>query len=93
MRQEKKLKMHRKMIQRKREVGGGRGGGPPSQNSVSSTLEDLSQTDTKLVPYFIEKCVCFIEEEGLTTEGLYRVPGNQVHVVLLIERFKEGARR
>ena len=76
------------MIQRKKDVGGR--GGPTSQNSVSSTLEDLLQTETKLVPYFIEKCICFIEEEGLSTEGLYRVPGNQVHVVLLIDRFKEG---
>ena len=42
------------------------------------------------MPYFIEKCVCFIEEEGLSTEGLYRVPGNQVHVVLLTDKFKEG---
>ncbi|XP_003368661.1 Rho GTPase-activating protein 5, partial [Trichinella spiralis] len=29
------------------------------------------------VPLFVQKCVEFIEAEGLSSEGVYRVPGNQ----------------
>lgn len=54
------------------------------------TLEELAQKDDSLVPLFMEKCVAFIEEEGLSTEGLYRVPGNRTHVDQLMEQFKEG---
>ncbi|VVC88931.1 unnamed protein product [Leptidea sinapis] len=32
------------------------------------------------VPLFVEKCVQFIEREGLASEGLYRVPGNRAHI-------------
>lgn len=53
------------------------------------TLEDLVAED-QVLPYFVEKCVSFIEEEGLTVEGIYRVPGNRQHVDLLLEKFKEG---
>ena len=36
------------------------------------------------IPLFIEKCIVFIEEHGLTTEGLYRISGykNQVDLVI-----------
>ena len=60
-----------------------------SQSSIG-TLEDMVQSDNNLLPVFIEKCVTFIEKEGLSVEGIYRVPGNRAHVDLLMERFKEG---
>ncbi|GBP41704.1 Rho GTPase-activating protein 190 [Eumeta japonica] len=41
------------------------------------------------VPLFVEKCVQFIEREGLASEGLYRVPGNRAHVDLLFKKFYE----
>ncbi|KAI5636465.1 rhoGAP domain-containing protein [Phthorimaea operculella] len=41
------------------------------------------------VPLFIEKCVEFIEREGLASEGLYRVPGNRAHVEMLFNKFYE----
>lgn len=42
------------------------------------------------VPMFLEKCVYFIEAEGLDSEGIYRVPGNRAHVDLLFQKFEEG---
>lgn len=42
------------------------------------------------MPLFLEKCVAFIEVEGLDSEGIYRVPGNKVHVEQLTTKFKEG---
>jgi hypothetical protein len=43
------------------------------------TLRDLAASSTDPVPVFVRKCVEFIEQQGgLNTEGLYRVPGNQV---------------
>ncbi|KAL4712458.1 hypothetical protein ACJJTC_007474 [Scirpophaga incertulas] len=41
------------------------------------------------VPLFVEKCVEFIEREGLASEGLYRVPGNRAHVDMLFSKFHE----
>lgn len=68
-----------------------KGKGPPgAQGTGGWTLEELAEKEECLRPLFVEKCVAFIEEEGLTTEGLYRVPGNRAHVELLMERFKEG---
>lgn len=39
---------------------------------------------------FLEKCIEFIELEGLDSEGIYRVPGNRAHVDLLYKAFEEG---
>jgi len=39
---------------------------------------------------FIEKCIQFIEEYGLATEGLYRVSGYKNQVELVINRLSEG---
>lgn len=48
------------------------------------------QSDKNYVPLFLEKCVRFIEDEGLDSEGIYRVPGNRAHVDLLFQKFDEG---
>nr|XP_045582151.1 rho GTPase-activating protein 190-like isoform X16 [Procambarus clarkii] len=58
--------------------------GPPQP-----TLEDFVQSPERSVPLFLEKCVYFIEVEGLDSEGIYRVPGNKVHVEQLTTKFKE----
>ena len=63
--------------------------GTPSTSSIGA-LEDMSQSEENLLPYFVQKCVEYIEQEGLMCEGLYRVPGNKAHGDLLIEKFKEG---
>ncbi|KAK4312268.1 hypothetical protein Pmani_016281 [Petrolisthes manimaculis] len=61
------------------------GGKAPPQ----PTLEDFVQGPECAVPLFLEKCVQFIETEGLDSEGIYRVPGNKVHVEQLTTKFKE----
>jgi RhoGAP domain len=53
-------------------------------------LINFKQSDKNLVPLFLEKCVQFIELEGLDSEGIYRVPGNRAHVDLLYQKFDEG---
>lgn len=54
------------------------------------TLSDFIQSEKNLVPLFMEKCVEFIEQEGLDSEGIYRVPGNRAHVELLYQKLQEG---
>ncbi|CAG7835441.1 unnamed protein product [Allacma fusca] len=39
----------------------------------------------------LERCVKFIEEDGLEMEGLYRVPGNRAHVETLFSRLAEDS--
>lgn len=53
-------------------------------------IDDFVQSEHNLVPLFVEKCITFIQEEGLDLEGLYRVPGNRAHVDLLFQKFDEG---
>ncbi|KRZ38257.1 Rho GTPase-activating protein [Trichinella pseudospiralis] len=43
------------------------------------------------VPLFVQKCVEFIEAEGLTSEGVYRVPGNQSQAAAVEQRFLENS--
>ena len=57
------------------------------------TLEDIVQAEGRLIPLFLEKCVRFIEEEGLDSEGIYRVPGNRAHVDILFQKLEEGTHR
>ncbi|PVD34051.1 hypothetical protein C0Q70_05313 [Pomacea canaliculata] len=53
-------------------------------------LEDfLSSLSNPLVPLFVEKCVNYIEAEGMNTEGIYRIPGNRGQGELFINKFKE----
>lgn len=67
--------------------------GTPPQSCAIVPLEDMAQSEDNLVPYFVEKCANFIEDEGgFITEGIYRVPGNKAHVDLLFERYREGKR-
>ena len=51
----------------------------------------ILQSDKNYIPLFLEKCVKFIETEGLDSEGIYRVPGNRAHVDLLFQKFEEGS--
>ena len=41
----------------------------------SKSWDDLVQGPEQPIPLFLEKCVAFIELEGLDLEGIYRVPG------------------
>lgn len=66
---------------------------PNGKNMVEGTaLSDFLQSEKNLIPLFMEKCVEFIEQEGLDSEGIYRVPGNRAHVELLYQKLQEGKR-
>ncbi|XP_055713098.1 rho GTPase-activating protein 190 isoform X4 [Phlebotomus papatasi] len=77
---EKELEKRNK---RKSKQSGKVGGDAPAP-----TLPDFIQSD-KNIPLFLEKCIQFIEQEGLDSEGIYRVPGNRAHVELLYQKFEE----
>ncbi|XP_076636409.1 rho GTPase-activating protein 190 isoform X1 [Colletes latitarsis] len=64
-------------------------GGTLSQGQQQPLIEDFAQSETNRIPLFLEKCVQFIEDEGLDSEGIYRVPGNRAHVELLFQKFEE----
>jgi hypothetical protein len=66
----------------------GKGGATPLLQQP--TLADFAQSEDNAIPLLLEKCVSFIEEEGLDSEGIYRVPGNRAHVELLFQKFEEG---
>jgi hypothetical protein len=55
-----------------------------SHLSLEFQLEEASSSNG-----ILERCVRFIEEEGLEMEGLYRVPGNRAHVETLFSRLAE----
>lgn len=59
-----------------------------SKNEKRNSLIFLQSENQ--VPLFLERCIKFIEENGLDLEGLYRVPGNRSHVDLLFDKFIEG---
>ncbi|KPJ21683.1 Rho GTPase-activating protein 190 [Papilio machaon] len=51
-----------------------------SQITNAPSIQNWGPQGPHGVPLFVEKCVEFIEREGLASEGLYRVPGNRAHV-------------
>lgn len=44
----------------------------------------------RLVPVLVEQCACFIRENGLKEEGLFRAPGQTNHVRELQDAFDRG---
>lgn len=94
---EEKLKKHaekEKEREKKKQEKTKQTKGPSSTLSLSQVqqplIEDFAQSETNRIPLFLEKCVQFIEDEGLDSEGIYRVPGNRAHVELLFQKFEEG---
>ncbi|KAI4504260.1 hypothetical protein M0802_000731 [Mischocyttarus mexicanus] len=63
--------------------------GTAISGQIQPVIEDFAQSETNRIPLFLEKCVRFIEDEGLDSEGIYRVPGNRAHVELLFQKFEE----
>ena len=61
-----------------------------SPSTSALVLEELVVKSESLVPPFVTLCVAFIEQEGLTAEGIYRVNGNRAQVDLLMDKFREG---
>ncbi|XP_068624709.1 rho GTPase-activating protein 190 [Battus philenor] len=60
-----------------------------SQITNTQSAQNWGPQGSHGVPLFVEKCVEFIEREGLASEGLYRVPGNRAHVDMLFSKFYE----
>lgn len=87
---EREKKKQEKIKQTKGPGGTGGAGVSLTGQSQLSLIEDFAQSETNRIPLFLEKCVRFIEEEGLDSEGIYRVPGNRAHVELLFQKFEEG---
>ncbi|CAE1156293.1 ARHGAP5 [Acanthosepion pharaonis] len=84
--EEKKLKEQQKLQKKIKK----KDGKVSSASQSGSVLEDYTMSPRyPRVPLFVEKCVQFIEEEGLTAEGIYRVPGNRAQVELLLTKFQE----
>lgn len=84
---EKELEKKAKRKSGKANAKSGSNDGPGTNQS---SLADFIQSEANFIPLFLEKCVQFIEQEGLDSEGIYRVPGNRAHVDLLYQKFEEG---
>lgn len=83
---EKEKELEKKAAKRK----SGKGGKGEVPAAPVASLPDFIQSETNYIPLFLEKCIQFIEQEGLDSEGIYRVPGNRAHVDLLYQKFEEG---
>nr|XP_006821893.1 PREDICTED: rho GTPase-activating protein 5-like [Saccoglossus kowalevskii] len=88
--QKEEEKRKRDERRKKQSVQAGKGGGTPSvsYNYFGESLEDIV-TDEERVPLFVVKCVEYLEEQGLTAEGLYRVPGKAIDSDLILQKFDE----
>lgn len=61
-----------------------------AKKSKSGSSETSGSVGDDGIPFFIKRCIEFIEHEGLDAEGIYRVPGNRAHVDAFIQKFKEN---
>jgi hypothetical protein len=87
---EKEKERERKRNSKSKEGQSGGGGKTGKGEKAVPTLEDLVLAEGRPIPLFLEKCVRFIEQEGLDSEGIYRVPGNRAHVDILFQKLEEG---
>ncbi|CAB1343353.1 unnamed protein product, partial [Coregonus sp. 'balchen'] len=55
-----------------------------------SGLSESFLSSKPLVPLLVQQCVCFIHQNGLTEEGLFRMPGQTNHVRELQDAFNCG---
>ena len=81
--EKKRLKEEEKLAKRANKLS-------KKKSKNSPQLNDFVQSGNNLIPLFVEKCINFIESDGLDSEGIYRVPGNRAHVDLLFQKFDEG---
>ncbi|XP_053384790.1 rho GTPase-activating protein 190-like isoform X4 [Mercenaria mercenaria] len=83
--QKEQQRLQKKMTKKKDSKAAGQ-----SESGIS--LSDFSMSpNNPSVPQFIEKCVEFIESEGLHAEGIYRIPGNKAQVDLLTAKYNEDS--
>ncbi|XP_046853723.1 rho GTPase-activating protein 24-like isoform X2 [Xenia sp. Carnegie-2017] len=65
------------------------GGGMFGRNLAETVLYEQKKTGG-YIPVFVERCVEFIREKGLSEEGLFRLPGHQKQVSILRDAFNRG---
>ncbi|XP_077499589.1 rho GTPase-activating protein 190 isoform X3 [Amblyomma americanum] len=86
----KEEERQKRLTEKKKKKQGGGSSPATGGGGCTPALEEFAQSEAVLTPLFVEQCVRFIEQEGLDSEGLYRVPGNRAHVELLLQRLDEG---
>ncbi|XP_022236205.1 rho GTPase-activating protein 190-like [Limulus polyphemus] len=87
--EKRRLKEEKRLTdKKKKKTAQGKGA---NTNQVVQGLESFAQSEENKIPLFVEKCIGFIEEEGLDSEGIYRVPGNRAHVDQLYQKFDEDS--
>ena len=50
----------------------------------------LSVVEEDGVPKLVKACAAFIEKEGLTAEGIYRVSGKKEDIMIFQEKYDQG---
>lgn len=85
---DKEKELEKKMKRKSKPNSSSKSGGA----TEGTGLPDFVQSEKNLLPLFLEKCIEFIEQEGVDSEGIYRVPGNRAHVELLYQKLQEGIR-
>lgn len=89
-RRQKEEKLKKVAEEREKKKQKSKSSSSASKVGHQSTLEQLVQSEINAVPIILEKYVQFVEDEGLDSEGIYRVPGNRAHVELLFQKFDDG---
>lgn len=58
-----------------------------NSNNDFICLENDCLSNTSGIPYIVEKCISYIEEFGIDSEGIYRVPGHKQYTDSLFDDF------
>ncbi|XP_055914651.1 rho GTPase-activating protein 190 isoform X15 [Eupeodes corollae] len=89
--QDKEKEQEKKMKRKSKQNSKLSSGAIENLETALSSLPEFMQSDKNNIPIFLHKCIQFIEQEGLDSEGIYRVPGNRAHVDLLFQKFEEDS--
>lgn len=65
----------------------------PSHRTFGMSLDDLFNRDKTPVPLLVIQCIQAVDHFGLSSEGIYRVSGNQTHIHQLKHSFDTDASR
>lgn len=82
--EERKQKEQQKAQKKKKKDGR-----PGTSESGCKLSEFPMSSNNPSLPQFVETCVEFIDNEGMNTEGIYRIPGNKLQVELLQGKLQE----
>ncbi|XP_054464658.1 rho GTPase-activating protein 4a isoform X2 [Anoplopoma fimbria] len=61
-----------------------------NQKLFSGDMLSFIQASGQQIPIVVESCICFINQNGLHHEGIFRVPGSQIEVNNLRDAFERG---